>query len=229
MKLSLAITTMDRVDLTLESFAKVYEHAMIDDIVIVEDAGDILRFTELYGHVAGLKKVRIYRNETNLGMSRNKACAISKAKNDWAIILDSDNILYPEYIDAIPETLRADTIMCPVFAEPDFNFKEFSGMIIDRRNAKDYLHVKEFRCFLNACNYLVNRDEYLRVYKYNPEIKESDSIYFNHLWLAAGNSFYFVPGMRYYHRKHPDSGWLKGDHKYNMKKANEIQELIKHM
>lgn len=202
---------------------------MIDDIVIVEDAGDILRFTELYGHVAGLKKVRIFRNEENLGMSRNKSCAIGKAKNEWAIILDSDNVLYPEYIDAIPETLRADTIMCPVFAEPDFDFREFEGKIIDRKNVKEYLHKKMFRVFLNCCNYLVNRDEYMRVYKYNPEIKESDTIHFNYLWLQAGNSFYFTPGMKYFHRRHDGSGWLSGDHKYNMKKANEIQELIKLM
>lgn len=229
MKITLAITTMDRVDLTLESFSKVYDHPMIDEIVIVEDHGDLFTFTQLFNHVSGLKKVKLFRNEINLGMSRNKAEAISKAKNEWVVILDSDNILYPEYIDSIPERLRSDTIMCPVFAEPDFNFKDFSGKIIDKKNAKDFLHVKEFRIFLNTCNYLVNRDEYLKVYRYNPEIKESDTIHFNFLWLQAGNSFYFMPDARYYHRKHPDSGWLKGDHAYNMKKANEIQELIKQM
>lgn len=229
MKLSLAITSHNRFELTIESFSKVLGHPLLDEIIIVDDFSDLEIFTKLYSITAGMPNVKLYRNEKNLGMSLNKKEAISKAKNEWVVILDSDNILYPEYIDAIPETLRADTIMCPVFAEPDFNFKEFSGMIIDKKNAKDFLHVKEFRIFLNTSNYLVNRDEYLKVYRYNPEIKESDTIWFNHLWLEAGNSFYFVPGMRYYHRKHADSGWLKGDHEYNLRKAREIQELIKQM
>jgi glycosyltransferase involved in cell wall biosynthesis len=228
MKLSLCITSFNRVDLTLESFSKVYDHPMIDEIVIVDDASDLYLFTQLFNAVAGMKKVKLFRNQENLGMSRNKAEAISKAKNEWCILFDSDNILYPEYLEAIPASLLSDTIYCPGVAEPDYKFTGIKKEI-NKRNAKDFLGMKEFRVFLNAGNYVVNRDEYLRVYKYDPAIKESDTIHFAHLWLESGNSFYIVPEMRYYHRKHSGSGWKMGNRQYNLKKADEIQNKIKQL
>jgi glycosyltransferase involved in cell wall biosynthesis len=233
MKLTLAITTYNRTDLTIESFSKVYNHPLIDEIVILDDASDMAKFIALelvlLQHPAA-SKIKLYRNPSNLGMSRNKAEAISKARNEWVIILDSDNVLGPEYMDYnlgdwFVQGLNPKIIYCPQKAEPDYDFSKYS--FIDKNNAKDYLGDKMFRVLLNTCNYVVNRDEYLKVYKYDPTIKESDTIHFNYLWLAAGNSFYIVPGMKYFHRRHEGSGWLSGDHKYNMKKANEIQEKIK--
>lgn len=232
MKLSLAITNYNRSDMTIESFSKVYDHELIDEIVIVDDCSEGEHLDRLPGlideHPAS-KKINVFRNEKNLGMSRNKAEAISKAKNKWVIILDSDNILYPEYLDAIPQILYSRIIYQPSECESEYTFKQFEGMTINKDNAKTFLHIREFRIMLNQCNYLVNRDRYLEVYKYDETIRESDTIYFNYLWLAAGNSFYVTPGMVYFHRRHEGSGWLMGDHKYNMKKADEIQELIKQL
>jgi hypothetical protein len=81
---------------------------------------------------------------------------------------------------------------------------------------------------MNTCNYLVNREEYLKIYQHNPEMKGTDTIWFNYLWLKAGNSFYVVPGMEYYHRVWEGSGFL-ADCDYNMKRAKEVKELIKQL
>lgn len=241
--ISIAITSYNRSDLTIESFSKVYDHPLVDEIVIVDDASDEKIYSELVTSLINYEtdyiyenrlpnKLRLYRNENNLGMSRNKAEAISKCKNEWVIILDSDNILYPEYLDNLPKEPSFDwfncVIFCPQFAEPDYDFSKLPDTV-DKKNAKTLLHLKEFRVFLNTCNYVVNRDKYLEVYKYDETIKESDTIHFNALWLAAGYSFYIVPGMSYYHRRHEGSGWLNGDHKYNLKKAAELQEKIKQL
>lgn len=229
MKISLCITTYNRSDLTVESFSRVYDHPRIDEVVIVDDCSEIEHFNKLQELLLDKKfslgKILLYRNEENLNMSRNKAKAISYAKNSTVIILDSDNILYPEYVDNIPMEVSSSVIYCPDFAEPDYDFRRYSE--IDKHNAKGFLGDKEFRILLNTCNYVVNRDEYLRVYRYDPEIKESDTIHFNALWLEAGNSFMVVPGIRYYHRRHAGSGWLMGDHEYNLRKAAEIQDKIK--
>ncbi len=249
MKLSLCITSYERTDMVLEVFEKVYDHPLIDEIVIVDDASTeetwhklidlCIDFESKYPE-EHLDKILLVRNDENLGMSRNKAKAVSEARNEWVAIIDSDNILYPEYLDALDKVfhkpitvlefeLPEEVIYHPVFAEPEHDFKAFSGKLIDFTNAKEYLDNREFRVFLNTCNYVVNRDEYLRVYKYDESIKESDTIYFNTLWLEAGNAFYVVPGMRYHHRKHSGSGWLNGDHRYNMKKAAELQDKIKNL
>jgi glycosyltransferase involved in cell wall biosynthesis len=230
--LSIAITTFNRSDLTIESFSKVFDHQLVSEIVIVDDASDEGHFNRLMGlleaHPAILK-IKLFRNKVNLGMSRNKSEAINKASNEWVVILDSDNVLYPEYLDAInKQPLLDEYIFCPIKAEPDYDFSNLP-VVIDKGNAKYFLEIKEFRILLNTCNYLVNRDKYLEVYKYDPSIQESDTIYFNTLWLEAGYSFYIVPGMSYFHRRHDGSGWLNGNHQYNLKKAAELQEKIRNL
>jgi len=242
MKLTLAITTYNRSEMVMEVFEKVHDHPLIDEIVIVDDASDFDKYNELYqliyfgDYKAKHKdldswKIKLFRNEKNLGMSRNKREAVSKAKNEWVILFDSDNILYPEYLDALAhcEFDNNKTIYHPSLAEPEHDYSQFNGMVIDKTNAKEYLKEREFRVMMNSCNYIVNRDEYLKVYKYDETIKESDTIYFNTLWLQAGNAFYVVPGMKYHHRKHSGSGWLNGDHRYNMNKAAELQDKIKNL
>ena len=231
--------------MVLEVFEKVYDHPLIDEIVIVDDASDEYKYNELirglsnilvpvhYNDEDGyyeLGKFKLFRNNKNLGMSLNKREAISKANNEWCILFDSDNILYPEYLDAFSNlgyTPLPNVIYCPEKAEPDYDFKRFSS--VDRNNAKFFLGDMQFRVMLNCCNYIVNRDEYLNVYKYDEAIKESDTIHFNTLWLEAGNFLYVVPNMKYFHRRHEGSGWLQGDHEYNLKKASELQEKIKNL
>lgn len=226
-KLSLCITTFNRTDLTVESFSKVYDHPMIDEIIIVDDASDVNKFNELYNLLKGKDKVTLHRNFENLGMSRNKANAIEKANNEWVSIFDSDNVMPPEYLDSLPKDLNPTTIYHPEFAEPEFDFRAYP--VINKFNAKDYLGERNFRCFLNNSNYVVNREMYLQCYRYDEGIRESDTIHFAYLWLEMGGSFQFVKGMRYFHRRHPGSGWLCGDHAYNIRKANEIQDKIKNL
>jgi len=227
--------------MVLEVFQKVYDNPIIDEIVIVDDHSDSEHFRRLTDllfirrQTGSAGKIKLFRNEKNLGMSLNKAEAISKASNEWVIIFDSDNELYPEYLDAIAfvfngldEKLLSRIIFCPEMAEPDYDFSDLPKFI-NSDNAKRLLDFKMFRILLNTCNYLVNRDEYLRVYRYDETIQESDTIHFNYLWLCAGNSFKIVPTMNYFHRRHDGSGWLNGDHKYNMNKAAELQEKIKNL
>lgn len=237
MEISLCLTTYQRTDLLYESYSKVIDHPLISEVVIVDDCSEISIWNDLKNNCIH-PKIKLFRNEKNLGMSLNKKEAISKASNEWAIILDSDNILYPEYLDALEKTWLSDenrahygedVILHPSFAEPEHDYRQWDGVLIDKGNAKNFLHKAEFRCLLNNSNYVVNRDEYLRVYKYDETIKESDTIYFNTLWLEAGNAFYVVPGMKYHHRKHSGSGWLNGCHAYNMKKAEELQNKIRNM
>jgi len=234
MKLSLCITTFNRTDMVIEAFEKVYDHELIDEIIVVDDASEWSEYCKLSRLLDHKNKVKLFRNENNLGMSLNKKEAINKAKNEWCILFDSDNILYPEYLDALKivydrQGFQSCFIYCPEYAEPDYDFSMFKKPI-HKHNAKKYLDEKMFRVFLNTCNYVVNRDRYLDVYKTDESIKESDTIYFNYLWLKeGGTNFYIVPGMKYYHRRHEGSGWLNGDHRYNMKKAAELQNKIKNL
>lgn len=198
---------------------------LIDDIVIVDDKSIDNSYTLLHSHFSGVEKVRLIQQAQNRNMSYNKASAISFAKNDWVLILDSDNSFDHRYLAALPEELHPDTIYCPSFAKPHFNFKQYEGLLFDKRNIRPFLNDPPFSALINCCNYVVHKHTYAQVYEENPAMKASDTIWMAYLWLKAGNSFFVVPGMEYEHLVHKASGFLK-DADYNFKKAEEIKKMI---
>lgn len=221
MKLSLCITHYERSLLLRQCVDEIHER--ISEVVIQDDCSS--ENEQLSLHAFYERGFRVEFNDFNLGMSRNKAESVRSAENDWCIVFDSDNIIRNSYIEALPKQLDPHTIYCPDFAEPNFNYTRFAGKYITRHNVKEFLKYPMFDAFMNTCNYVVNRKEYLRVYEYNETMKATDSVWFFYLWLKAGNSFYVVPNMRYFHRVHPDSGFLK-DAEYNMQKAKQVRKLI---
>jgi len=231
MKLSLAITTYNRYELTIESFAQVIDDTRIDDIVILDDCSADGSYEKLRDYFKGNDKVRVIRQAQNRGMSLNKRDAIALSKNEWVIIFDSDNIIGGDYLDALGADMQKNGrppetwILMPSFAKPGFNYNEFSGKTFSRSHVTDFFGYKMAECLLNTCNFLVNRDAYLRVYEPNMDMKATDTAWFNYLWLKSGGSFFVVPGMEYYHRQHAGSGFLQ-DVGYNMKQAEKIKKMM---
>lgn len=223
-KISLAITHYNRTELLLSAYPK---DLPVDEIIIQDDCSNRIEQAKLAANFLD-PKTKIYFNQQNIGMSRNKAEAISNASNPWVIIFDSDNVISPQYINAIPRILDKRTIYCPDFAEPEFDYRKYSGITIDRKNIHRFIKENMFECLMNTCNYLVNRDEYLKVYRYNAAMKATDSIWFFYLWLAAGNRFEVVNNMRYFHRVHKGSGFMQ-DVDYNMAQARIVKKLIENL
>lgn len=230
MKLSLAITTYMRYEMTVESFAQVIDDPRIDDILILDDASTDGSYEKLKKHLEGNEKVRVIRQAQNRNMSLNKRDAIALSKNDWVIIFDSDNIISPKYLDAFYGQIERDgrpldfCIYIPDFAKPQFDYRKFAGMTYGVMK-RPPVHDSMGNCMMNTANYIVNRQEYVKHYQYNAEHICSDTIWFNYNWWKAGNTFYVVPGMEYEHRVHPGSGFLQ-DAAYNMRKAEEVKKLI---
>jgi glycosyltransferase involved in cell wall biosynthesis len=231
MKISLAITTFQRFDLTVESFAGVIDDPRISDILVLDDASTNGDFEKLAIHFNGHPKVKVTRQARNRGMSITKRDAIALANGPWVIIFDSDNKLGPDYLDAIQAQwmlsggLSPDTMYLPVQAAPRFNYEKFSGLSITKENVNDYMHDAMFRCALNTCNCLVHQEFYLKTFKDDPAIGCADTI--NHIYnhLTNGGKIYFVPEMKYFHLVGPQSGFLENAD-YNMRKAKEIENKI---
>lgn len=244
MKLSLCITTYNRYEYTIESFAKVLDDPRIDDIVILDDASTDFSDVRLGTEFASSTKVRVIRQARNRGMSMNKRDAISYALNEWVIIFDSDNILGPDYLDAffdyvgnngqaiLPKIHHGDEfIFCPDFAKPNFDYTRYSNnklRIYRSDRAAGLIMEDGFNCLMNTCNYIVNRDFYLATYKYNPNHIASDTIWHNYNHLKRGGAFVIVPGMQYFHRVHPGSGFMQNA-AANMANAEGVRRLIQQL
>lgn len=227
--ISLAITSYNRFDLTIDSFRQVLNDDRVKEIIIVDDHSDMEIYDKLQEFCKSIPKILLVRNPFNLGMGLNKRKAISICSSDHVCIFDSDNELKIDYFDAFftnGQMMTDKVISIPDFAYPNFNFTAYSGKFIDYTNAKQFMGDPMFRCALNCCNYVVPKDTYLDVYEHDKSVGEADTIAFNYLWLKRGYSFYVVPGMRYFHRVHDGSGFLSNV-KYNMEKAAEFENKIK--
>jgi glycosyltransferase involved in cell wall biosynthesis len=213
--ISICIPTYNRVEMTIEAFYDVYEDKRISEIVIVDDASDLEVYEDLKSMTDFFPKVKLYRNLTNQDCYRNKMTAISYATNDWCILLDSDNKIDKTYLDVIfsfPEW-PSKTILTPSFAKPTFDFRRYEGLIIGKNNIMSYIDMPLFETCLNACNYFVNRDEYLSVWDSRIDPVTSDSIYLISRWLEGGNNLYIVPSLHYEHKVHEGSHYKNNVHR----------------
>lgn len=237
MKLTLAITVFNRYDLLLESFAQVIDDPRIDEVLIMDDASKDEYWNKIKELPKFNDKIKVVRQLENRGMSYNKMSAIANSKNNWVIIFDSDNVIGKYYLNALEEEgeLLTRFIYCPSWAMPNFDYRKFERKVFsiphifpDTKGSlgkRPDLNDSMLNCLFNTCNYVVNRKEYLRVWKENKEMIATDTIYFNYLWLKEGNYFTVLPDMHYEHRVHKDSGFLQ-EVDYNMKKGEEIKKLI---
>ena len=244
MKLSLAITTHNRPQMTIKSFGKVLNDSRISEIVIVDDASEIEQYEELRRLIKELNsdKILVVRNETNIGMSLNKFTAISRCSNDWVIILDSDNVLDTNYLDAFdscifdvainhPSLPPKSIIYCPSGAMPKFDYSVFEKHLINKSNVNGYLtgyYSTQMEWLLNTCNYIVNKKRYIEIYEHNREMKATDTIWHNYNHLKTGGSFYVMPNSQYQHLVHDGSGW-RADRSHNKRKAIEVRKLIEEL
>lgn len=229
-KLSLAITTYNRFDLTIKSFEKVIDDPRIDEIVIVDDAstdGSGERLTEYFKDNS---KVKVIIQAQNRSMQQNKADAVSFCSNEWIILLDSDNEISEKYIDALEACYNnvgfdKDTIYAPVRALPTFIFDRFEQITIDKSNVHFYVNMPFFGAMINTCNYMVNKEVYGKNFKFEPSVKGVDTASHFVRHLTNKGKFHVVKDLEYFHLTHSGSEFMKFVD-YNMAMAKEIDEKL---
>lgn len=204
--ITLAITTYNRAELTYKAFEKVISDTRIDEILIVDDVSSLDHYIRLQERTKHIPKVRLVRNQNNLGCYHNKRKAVELASNEWVILLDSDNVIDKSYLDSVYDSnWDKDTIYAPEFARPHFDYRKFSGQYLSKKTIKKMVKVPMFDCLINTCNYLVNKEKYLKVWEYHKEPWTADTLFHNYNHIKSGGVIYVVPGMQYDHLVHDGS------------------------
>jgi len=229
-KISLCITTYNRNAYLFKSFEKVLHDDRINEIIIVDDCSEFQLYELIKQRCASLPKVRLFRNESNVGCYNNKHIAVSKASNEYVIILDSDNVIGGDYLDKIySEKWDSGTILAPDFAQPVFDYRKFGGITFNKTNVAQYCFKAGFDCLMNTMNYFVHKDSFVQIWQPKFDIKGADSIYMNYLWMLAGNNIHCLKGLSYFHRvnaedkKEHGSNFVEFAHESN---PQEIERLI---
>lgn len=239
--LSLAVTAYREISLRgggsqlLQCIKAAQQHDAISEIAIVDDHSD--DFERLRTLLSRRPKVRLYQNDRNLGVFRNKLQAIARCKSEWVITCDSDNTMNPAYIDAVVAAERvASEWLCPCFAKPKFDYRNLTG----RYNLKTIWKIMRapiFACCFNTGNQVVHRESFMDVFgRYQTERAElslpnylgvpeedrgslhnrlifdaCDSYFYNTEWLRAGNSVWIHPELRYdhYYAAGPEGNYMR--------------------
>lgn len=227
-KISICIPTWNRFELTINSFSKILNDDRVSEIIIVDDCSTDDSYVKLTNFSNGKDKIKLYRNDVNLDCYKNKQRAISLAQNEWCILFDSDNVLTTDYINTIfnIQEWKKDVVYLPVFAKPNFDYREFSDLLVTKNNINQYLSEAMFLTALNTCNFFINKITYLDSWDPKVDPITADSIYLNYCLLAKGYSLYFVPGLEYDHLVHDGSHYRNNLHRTGTFYDNVI-ELIK--
>ncbi len=204
--ISICIPTYNRYEMTIQCFEQILHDYRVSEVVISDDASTDDSFDKLCDYFKHEPKVKLYRNEVNLDCFANKMRSVELATNDWLMLIDSDNIVGVDYLDIIFDyAWHNDIILTPDFAAPHFDFMAYSGLLVTADNVAEYIDKPMAEVFLNACNYFVNRQEYLNTWNAEIDPVTSDSIWFAYNWLKKGNGIYVTKDLTYTHRVHSGS------------------------
>lgn len=235
-KISVCIPTWERLELLFESFSIVLSDIRISEVVIVDDHSSQEVYWKIYEVITTCNaihnnKIKLFRNHVNLDCYLNKREAISKATNQWCIILDSDNVIDKSYLDRlykIPEW-SDNTVYCPTFAKPHFDYRAFSGLTIDRENINQYVNEAMFLTALNTFNCFINKNNYLESFDSSIDPIVNDSIYFMYCWLNSGRKIHFLDGLEYLHTVHSGSHYQKNVSRTPTNLTREIENKLRQL
>lgn len=224
---SLCIPTIDRFDQFLKKYLEKYIHnEYIDEIIIIDENGnDVKKIIEYYPNN---KKLILVKNEKILGPFLNKLKACKMAKNEWIALIDSDNfadenyfVVAKKYIDNnIHE--EKNIILAPSFAKPNFNYSQFSGLILNKNYFKHDKNIQSsVGVLMNTGNYVINKYliDNLNIENELNNISESSScdvIYFNTLLFEQLDlNLHVVPRLEYDHVVHNGSIYKNTHNQYS--------------
>ena len=219
---SLCIPTINRYNSFLKEYIPKYiSNELITEIIITDENGNDI---ELIKQNFNSDKLKLFKNDKQLGPFLNKLKALKLAKNEWIAIIDSDNFADIDYFTIVNKYINNNniintSIICPSFAKPNFNFTFLNNKILNKKNLfKNYLENRNNTLFINLMNtgnYIINKYlvDNINIDKDMEIILKSsacDVILFNTILLEQFElDMHIVENMHYLHVVHDDSTYLK--------------------
>jgi glycosyltransferase involved in cell wall biosynthesis len=217
----------------------------VNEIIICDDnSNDIIKLEKIINDINSTK-IKLYKNQINLGCYHNKIETISKCTNEWAILLDSDNVIGKDYIDTLFNITEweKNIIYHPCWAktfpsEPSvfLDFRCYNNTIITKTFYLNNFNNNNFQCLINNCNYFLPVNSFIKCMNQYKDIHKReemdvlDSAVLFTDWLLNNNNFIVVENLIYGHRLHPNSNYmLSPSHKHRDHVLKKMYDSIKKM
>jgi len=215
---SLCIPTMNRFDFFLNKNIDNYlQNPYINEIIITDENGS--DYDKLINKYKTNEKIRIFKNDIQLGPFLNKLKCCKLAKNEWIVLIDSDNYADKKYFETVNKYIQEnklgkETILSPGFAKPAFNYTKISPNIINKTSIKKVNDKQLLQVLMNTGNYVIHKYliDNIKIDKEIEHIKKSsacDVIFFNTLLFEQFNlEFHMIPSLEYEHVVHNGSVYI---------------------
>jgi glycosyltransferase involved in cell wall biosynthesis len=232
-KITIGITTYFSYDWVVKQLNLNYLDALkeiVDEIVIQDDCSDDYEKLKQYESL----NIKVFRNQQNLSPLLNRIELLKNCKNDWVLLMDSDNTIKFKSecgLDWVNVVKGFNLNNKSVIYSPGFKTHPGYVNIMEKDMDLNFFkkHIDDPGYYLkmlgNTGNYLVPRDKYLEVSsqidnKYCHYIGEV--LYFNYLWLKNGNTIQCKDDFEYNHVIRQDGYTITN---FN-KSQNILQEIL---
>jgi glycosyltransferase involved in cell wall biosynthesis len=106
---SILIPTFNRADLIASCVQSALDQSIRDiEIIVSDNASTDGTWNVLSNLAQGDSRIRIFRNDANLGPVRNWKKCIERATGKYAKLLFSDDLIFPTYLEKTLESMRED-------------------------------------------------------------------------------------------------------------------------
>ena len=225
---SLCIPTMDRFDDFLDDYLEIYlefkERGIIDEIIVCDENGnDYAKILEKYNNgneSTTTAPIRLYQNETRLGVLKNKARVVSLAKStNYIALIDSDNFVGESYFESAKRIIAEKRItidmpcsLIPMYSKPNYEYGFYRDFIFDQQTAAHYCHLIRFRTMINSGNFVITPAVYQRILfdEAADKVISYDAAYLHLLAFQQIPEYriYMVNDMEYLHVVHDNSNFI---------------------
>lgn len=235
-KISIGITTYNSAEwvkkqLDLDYLTNLEE--LVDEIIIQDDCSNDYELLKRYES----EKIKIFTNKENLSPLLNRVELLKNCKNDWVLLMDSDNTISlisecgKKWVDTVKKFDLSDkqAIYSPGFVN-HFGYNKILETQMDFNFFKTHFNDPTYYLQMlgNTGNYLVPKNEYLKI---SEQIDESfthyigEVLYFNYLWLKNGNYIVCKKDFEYNHVLRDDSYTIT-NYQQSLVKLKEIYKLF---
>jgi len=235
--ISIAIPHYNNSNYIKECIENIINDERINEIIINDDKSSDINQLEVILNNFNNKKIKLYKNEVNLGCYHNKIKTISYCTNDWAILFDSDNILNIDFIDKLYNIKEWDsnTIYIPSWVvtfpnepSPYLDYRKYSNIYINKEIYINNFNDNNFQCLINTCNYFLPVKNYFNLMNnyqinYKREMIDClDSAVLFTDWLLSNGKIFVVNNLIYKHRLHEKSNYM-------LSTSKNYQEQVKNI
>lgn len=218
--LCMAIPTMKRWKFLEQNIPFFLSRPEVKEVVVTDETGEDIKAIQsspFYNH----PKLRIYTNESRLGIYHNKRKALSLATAPWVAVVDSDNSFSESWFEELADSidLKNEKMMYGsasfrsvniVTGDVQQHCKQFDNLKLDKDTWNQIVYKQhKWNFLLNDGNWVVHRS----AIQYLPETvsqgaKYCDAIYSLRCLIQAGYTIWYIPELSYIHTVHPESSWL---------------------